>query len=389
MATPYDVVIVGGGNLGLWTAHQLAARGVGRIAVCERQWAGFGATTRSAGVVRQQGGSETAIKLGKWARELYLSLGEELGLGSGFTTTGYYILAETAEEEAAFRELIELRRACGVPNDWIDAEEGKRRFPSLRWEGFRGATFNPDDGYVHPPIVARNITYGVLRSGKADIFEHCEVTGIEGRGGRYLVRTTRGDFETERVVNAGGPRGARQLGEMVGVTVPVSAARHQIFTFPTLGMGVTEFPLFFALAQGIYVRPEEQGALLGMSNPQERADASGRYQIAYDWDYHETMQPVWEHFWPALRDQQVSRAWAASIDYTPDHLPIIDQPLPGYYVVTAGGHGMMWGPALGMKAAELIDTGVVGDLPADEINFARFSQPHVRRDSIALPFPEE
>ena len=56
MATPYDVVIIGGGNLGLWTAHQLAARGVGKIAVCERQWAGFGATTRSAGVVRQQGG---------------------------------------------------------------------------------------------------------------------------------------------------------------------------------------------------------------------------------------------------------------------------------------------------------------------------------------------
>jgi sarcosine oxidase subunit beta len=362
---------------------------VGRIAVCERQWAGFGATTRSAGVVRQQGGSETAIKLGKWARELYLSLEGELGIGSGFTTTGYYILAETAEEEAAFRELIELRRACGVPNDWVDGDEGKRRFPSLRWEGFRGATFNPDDGYVHPPIVARNITYAVLRSGAVDLFEHCEVTGIEDRGGRYLVRTTRGDFETEKVVNAGGPRGARQIGEMVGVKVPVSAARHQIITFPTLGMGVTEFPLFFALAQGIYVRPEEQGALLGMSNPQERADTSGRYQIAYDWDYHETAQPIWEDFWPALRGQQISRAWAASIDYTPDHLPIIDQPLPGYYVVTAGGHGMMWGPALGMKAAELVATGAVSDLPADEINFARFSQPHIRRDSIALPFPEE
>ena len=64
MAT-YDLVIIGAGNLGLWTAHQLAARGFGRIAVCERSWAGFGATTRSAGVVRQQGGSETAIKLGQ------------------------------------------------------------------------------------------------------------------------------------------------------------------------------------------------------------------------------------------------------------------------------------------------------------------------------------
>ena len=56
--------------------------------------------------------AETAIKLGKWARELYLGLGDELGLGSGFTTTGYYILAETEEEEAAFRGVD--RVAAGV-----------------------------------------------------------------------------------------------------------------------------------------------------------------------------------------------------------------------------------------------------------------------------------
>lgn len=389
MATTYDIIIIGGGNLGLWTAYTLARRGVKRIAVCERQWAGFGATTRSAGVVRQQGGSETAIKLGKWAREGYLALGDELGLGSGYTTTGYYVLAETAEERAAFEALIELRRACGVPNDWIDADEGRRRFPTLDWNRYLGGTYNPDDGYVHPPIVARNITYATLRTGAVDILEHCEVTAIEARGSRYLLRTSRGDFETERVVNAGGPRGARQLGEMVDVNVPVSAARHQIITFPTLGSGVETFPMFFALAQGIYVRPEEQGALLGMSNPLERADTTGRYQIPYDWDYHEATQPVWEGFWPALKGQPISRAWAASIDYTPDHLPIIDQPLPGYYVVAAGGHGMMWGPALGQKAAELIDDGLVRDLPTDEITFARFSQPHTRRDSIALPFPEE
>ena len=84
----YDVVVVGGGNLGLWTAHRLARRGFGRIAVLERGWAGGGATSRSAGVVRQQGGSETAAKLGKLSRELYLPLGEELGLDSGFRETG-------------------------------------------------------------------------------------------------------------------------------------------------------------------------------------------------------------------------------------------------------------------------------------------------------------
>lgn len=90
-----------------------------------------------------------------------------------------------------------------------------------------------------------------------------------------------------------------------------------------------------------------------------------------------------------LRGQPISRAWAASIDYTPDHLPIIDEPRDGFFVLAAGGHGMMWGPALGMKMAELIDEGTITDLPDDQVRLDRFSKQLARPDSIALPFPTE
>ena len=58
-------------------------------------------------------------------------------------------------------------------------------------------------------------------------------------------------------------------------------------------------------------------------------------------------------------------------------------------MLAAGGHGMMWGPALGMKMAELIVEGAVRDLPDEEIKLARFAAPRERRDAIALPFPTE
>ena len=97
----------------MWTAYRLGRRGYGRIAVLERGWAGGGATSRSAGVVRQQGGSETAARLGKLSRQLYVRLGEDLGLDSGFRETGYYIVAETEEEKEGFLRLVEVRRTLG------------------------------------------------------------------------------------------------------------------------------------------------------------------------------------------------------------------------------------------------------------------------------------
>jgi sarcosine oxidase, subunit beta len=391
--TVYDVVVIGGGNLGLWTAHRLAHRGFGRIAVLERGWAGGGATGRSAGVVRQQGGSATAAKLGKLSRELYLRLGDELGLDSGFMETGYYIVAETEEEKEGYLRLVEVRRAAGVENEWVEPGEGRMRFPDLNWDRFVGATYTPDDGYVHPPVAARNATSAVLGDDGVDLFEMCEVSGVDQKGDRYTLESVRGTFEAERVVDAGGPRGAREIGRMVGVEVPVMAVRHQVVSFPYVPEGVEHpFPLVFNVGKGYYWRPEEQGVLLGMSNPVDQADETGRYQIDFDWNYYEGLRPDWESAHPALEGLPVSRAWAASIDYTPDHLPIIDEPVEGFYVLAAGGHGMMWGPALGEKMAELISEGAVEDLPEEDIELARFSRerdPDRVEDTIALPFPKK
>jgi sarcosine oxidase subunit beta len=383
----YDVLIVGGGNLGLWTAYHLAKRGTKRIAVCERYWAGFGATTRSAGVVRQQGGSETAVKLGKWSRELYRELGREFGLGSGFTEVGYYVIASSEEERAAFQDLVQLRQRCGVANEWLEPPELKRRVPFVDWDRFLGATYTPDDGFVYPAIVARNITHAVLKAG-VTLFEECEVQAIEPLSSGYRVQTTRGTFEAERVVDAAGPRGARRIGAMLGIDVPVSAARHQIVTFPERPAAMpANFPMIFVLSQGYYLRPDEQGVLLGMSNPAEQADPTERFLLEFDWAYYERLKPDWEATIPSLAGQPIGRAWTGSIDYTPDHLPIIDEPRFGFYVVAAGGHGMMWGPALGMKLAELILDERVTDLPDEEIRLSRFAEPRRVRDAIALPFP--
>ena len=386
----YDVAVVGGGNLGLWTAHELARRGAGRRAVLERGWAGWGATSRSAGMVRAQGGTVAAIVLGRITRELYRRLGEEIGLDSGLTSTGYYVLAADAAEAAAFRDLVALRQRHGVAGEWVEPTDGRRRFPALDWSRYAGATFAAADGYVHPPIAARNITLAVHRDAAVALFEMAEVRGIEPAGNSFRLATARGEFRADRVVDAGGPRGCAALGALVGVEIPSHAARHQVVTFGDAPLGEPgHFPMAFAVAAGYYLRPEEHGTMLGMSNPDETADRTAPYQLAYDWAYHERTRPVWEADFPALAGCPISRAWAASIDYTPDHLPIVDEPVPGFFVLAAGGHGMMCGPALGAKMAELMTEGAMAELPDEEVRLSRFRAGAApgRKDAIALPFP--
>jgi sarcosine oxidase subunit beta len=390
--TVHDCVIVGGGNLGLWTAYRLARHGM-RVAVCERHWAGGGATSRSAGMIRQQGGTETAIRLGMRSRALYLQLGEELQLDSGFRQTGYYVLAESEAQQGPFREMIALRRKWGLDNEWVDRAEGARRFPALNWDMLFGATFTASDGYVEPAVVVRNITLAVLRTGKVSLFEGCPVGRIEAVGGGFRLETPRGSLECGKVVNAAGPRGFQDVGAWLApeqLLVPgsrqpvVTASRHQIVSFPRVAaMATRPWPMALALERQIYLRPDEHGLLLGMTNPDETADPSDRHQMEFDWDYYERLRPQWEALVPALTGLEVSRAWAAAVDRTPDHKPIIDEPRPGFFVLAAGSHGMMQGPALGEQLGDVIVGGSLTGAPEEEVRLSRFQGP-LKKEPITL-----
>ena len=90
------------------------------------------------------------------------------------------------------------------------------------------------------------------------------------------------------------------------------------------------------------------------------------------------------------------RIWAATIDFTPDHLPILgplhtaDGPVAGTTVAAAGGHGMMWGPGVARAAADLALTGTSDVVDTSELGLDRFDERGRSRlapDPIALPFP--
>ena len=109
-------------------------------------------------------------------------------------------------------------------------------------------------------------------------------------------------------------------------------------------------------------------------------------------DYLESVRGRLAAAVPATAGLGLRKVWAATIDYTPDHLPILASPVEGLVIASAAGHGMMWGPAVARAAAELALTGRTEVVDVSELGLDRFDsegRSRLATDPIALPFPEE
>ena len=207
------------------------------------------------------------------------------------------------------------------------------------------------------------------------------------------VTTSAGPIATPLVVLTGGPDLAA-VGRLAGVAIPVGGVRHQVaVTEPHPDLAPARLPMVFDLPAGLYWRPEDGGMLFGMSNPDE---APGEARCV-DTDYLERIRERLRVLVPVTAGLGLSRTWAATIDYTPDHLPIIGpamisgQIVHGVTVASAGGAGMMWGPGVARAAADVALTGSSPVVDTTALGLDRFDaagNSRLATDPIALPFPE-
>jgi glycine/D-amino acid oxidase-like deaminating enzyme len=392
-----DVVIVGGGTVGGWASVFARKLGAARVVVLEKGVVGQGASSRAAGVVRAQGGTPETVALGRWSIDFYRGQRDAFGTDSGFRELGYLILAVTRADERAGRERVAMQREAGLDVAWLSAAEAVRVNPTLAATGHRGASYASTDGCIDPPRNVRAYSLAMQRA-KVALRERTRFVGVrtrKGRGGSSTltaVETSDGTIATERLILTGGPQ-LRDVGRPLGLRIPAGGARHQVVVSePHPAFDVERLPMVFDLAAGLYWRLEEGGLLWGMSNPRE---TPGRAR-AIDWPYLRTMQRRLARLVPVTKDLGIRRAWAATIDYTPDHLPILGPALRpdgtaigGVTVASPGGHGMMWGPAVARIAADLSIAGGTSVTDVGDFGLDRFDAEGRSRfyDPIALPFP--
>jgi glycine/D-amino acid oxidase-like deaminating enzyme len=109
-----DAVVVGGGTIGAWAAWFLARAGIGDVVLVERDTLGQGASSRAAGMVRAQGGTEAAVRLGMFSRDFYAGQQDLLGIDSGFVAQGYVMPCFTEAEVVHAERRIALQQSLGL-----------------------------------------------------------------------------------------------------------------------------------------------------------------------------------------------------------------------------------------------------------------------------------
>src|SRR6266704_5654495 len=292
---------------------------MGRVILMEKRTLGEGASSRAAGIVRTQGGTPWAVQLGDWSRKFYLRQHDELGIDSGFVPQGYLLPCFTAEDVTAARGRMAMQNAEGLSVRWLEPAEVDAVNPTMAPGLTLGGTFCAEDGYLAPP---RNVTaYAVaLAISGVQVREHVTFTGLAAAGDRVTgVQTSAGPIAAPIVVLTGGPELA-EVGKLAGVRVTAGGVRHQVaVTQPHPDLAPSRQPMVFDLGAGLYWRLEEGGLLFGMSNPAEPPGAARDI----DWAYLRRMRRRLARLAPATVGLGLRKAWAATIDFTADHQPIL------------------------------------------------------------------
>ncbi|MEW6128631.1 MAG: FAD-binding oxidoreductase [Acidobacteriota bacterium] len=371
-----EVVIIGGGCMGASVAFHLARRGVKDVVLVEREpWLAMGSTGRNAGGFRHQFSSELNVKLSIESIRLMRNFKEAVGYEIDFHPHGYLFLLSNENDVAAFRQNIEMQRRLGIEVELITPDDAKKLARGLKTDGLMAASFCPQDGIADP----NGVTLGFAKAAQAagvDIVKETVVTGIKTTNHKVTeVETTQGTIATPRVVNAAGPL-AREIGQMVGLDIPVLPFRRHIFITEPLGerahLAPTSRIMVIDFATTFYFHREGAGVLFGMSDRDEPTS----FNLSVSWEFLEKVYASAAGRLPVLTDLGIAHAWAGLYEVSPDGNPIIDEAetVKGFYMINGfSGHGFQHSPAAGRLLADLMIDGVVKDLDISPFSFTRFA----------------
>lgn len=355
-----DVVVIGGGIVGVATAFWLSRAGLDTVLVEMRDGLSTLTTAASAECFRAQFTEPAMAALAKPSIEVFENFAEVVGIPDydiSIHQQGYLFVTDDLDMVDELQGAVETYGQFGVEDvEFLTGDELRVRFPFLSPKVV-AATFRQHDGW----LASHEATYGLAKGSNACFLLRTKVTDVllDGQG-VCGVETTRGTISTRVVVDAAGPF-AGVVGKMAGVEVPIEPVRRQKVIIGPHERIPQDAPMTIDLVNEAYWRPEVRGGLLGWVDPEEPV---GEPAVNLPTDYFfpaivleksARLSPFWEEVADGLKDADVHIS-AGQYCYTPDDQPLIGpvSEVPGFYLNCGYWAGVMLSPEAGRRVADLV-----------------------------------
>ena len=253
----------------------------------------------------------------------------------------------------------------------------------MRTDDLVGAVWLPGDGKANPADITQALAKGA-RNGGVRIFEKTRVTAIDTKDGRVTgVQTTEGPITAEIVVNCAG-QWARQVGRMVGVTVPLYSCEHMYIVTEKMEGVPRDLPVMRDPDGYIYFKEEVGGLLMGGFEPEAKPwdkdvipDDFEFGMLPDDWDQFQILMDNALIRVPALEKAGIKTFMNGPESFTPDLNYILGEApeLKGFFVGAGfNSMGIASSGGAGMALAEWIVAGepTLDLWPVDIRRFADF-----------------
>ena len=354
-----DIVIIGGGVIGLSIARELALRGVSRVTLIERGGFGAEASCAAGGILAPQVEADGASEFFRFActsRDKYSdfarALHEETGVDVELDTTGTLYLGFTADDENELRRRHQWQTTAALRVEWLTGDEARRLEPNIS-PRVRCALRFPNDYQVEN---RRLIDALVKANQKLDVnlISNCEVRALRIEGGKLsAVETSAGLVSARVAVLAAGAWSSQiSLTGLQRSPISIEPVRGQILCFqpqPQIARHVIYTP------RG-YLVPRRDGRLLAGSTSEhagfdKRVTAGGI----------ESVRSIAIEIAPQLKHEALKDSWAGFRPRASDDLPVLGRSEEVYGFVYATGHyrnGILLAPITAEVIADLIVDGV-------------------------------
>jgi glycine/D-amino acid oxidase-like deaminating enzyme len=395
-----DVVVIGGGIIGVFAAYYLAKRGIS-VAVVEKGRIGAEQSSRNWGWCRQQNRDARELPMATKSLELWEQFAADTREDTGFSRCGLFYLSNDDDELARWARWRDFAKTAGVITHMLNSREATERGQATG-RVWKGGVFSPSDGTADPAKAAPAVAAALMKLG-GSVHQQCAARGLELEAGRVSgVVTESGTIKARTVVLAGGAW-ASSFCRQLGVRFPLATVRQSIvrvsavkqrlpdtlhtakvsvtrrsdgsYTLAISGRGrvdvtpqllrfaPTFLPMFAKRWRNVF-----PGGLEGLRGGHEtlsrwRLDAPTPMERVRVLDPRPDPAAVKQthsravELLPALRDANIANAWAGFVDSTPDGVPAIGEvpEVPGF-VLAAGfsGHGFGIGPGAGHLIADLV-----------------------------------